>query len=53
MSRLWRAIWQQSVVRPILLLVISMMAYTVNAQNIKGIVPVQYPITGSGVDGDA
>ncbi|AOZ98464.1 hypothetical protein BIW12_02900 [Flavobacterium commune] len=30
-----------------------MMAYTVNAQNIKGIVPVQYPISGSGVDGDA
>ena len=33
--------------------VIMMMVYTVNAQNIKGIVPVSTPKLGSGVDGDA
>ncbi|WP_140487541.1 hypothetical protein [Flavobacterium sp. GSA192] len=53
LSRFWQAMWHQSVVRSMLLFVILMMAYTVNAQNIKGIVPVQYPISGSGVDGDA
>ncbi|MBD0726483.1 hypothetical protein B6A10_15015, partial [Flavobacterium sp. L1I52] len=52
----WRALldgWRQTF---IFCLLFGLMLFTGNitiAQNIKGIVPVQYPISGSGVDGDA
>ena len=52
----WRTLldgWHQTF---IFCLLFGLMLFTGNitiAQNIKGIVPVQYPISGSGVDGDA
>ncbi|WP_156129385.1 hypothetical protein [Flavobacterium sp. AED] len=46
--------WRQSYTLPLMLTAILMTGYKVNAQgSIKGIVPVQHPIGGSGVDGDA
>ncbi|MFE3871228.1 T9SS type A sorting domain-containing protein [Flavobacterium sp. ZS1P70] len=38
---------------PFIVFVMLLTGYTANAQNIQGVVPVQYPLTGSGVDGDA
>ncbi|MFV8343372.1 T9SS type A sorting domain-containing protein [Flavobacterium sp. XS2P39] len=45
--------WRQSHIFTLMLGVVLTMGYTANSQNIKGIVPVQYPKSGSGVDGDA
>ncbi|MFV8343373.1 hypothetical protein ACNQGN_13285, partial [Flavobacterium sp. XS2P39] len=46
--------WRQWCVLPLVLGAILLTSHTVNAQgSIRGIVPVQYPISGSGVDGDA
>ena len=54
LSRLWSCYWRQSFALPLILVAILMTGYRVNAQGaIKGVVPVQYPRTGSGVDGDA
>ncbi|HTG65406.1 MAG TPA: hypothetical protein VL859_03420, partial [Flavobacterium sp.] len=53
LTKLWCGFWRQSFALPLIFVTILFSVFTVNAQNIKGIVPVQYPITGSGVDGDA
>ncbi|MFV5690377.1 hypothetical protein ACM55M_17365, partial [Flavobacterium sp. ZT3R25] len=54
LSRLWSCYWRQSFALPFMLAAILMTGYKVNAQgSIKGIVPVQYPHSGSAVDGDA
>ncbi|MBG6112239.1 hypothetical protein H4V97_002805 [Flavobacterium sp. CG_23.5] len=53
LSRLWTSHWRQSIAKPLLCLAVMLMGYTINAQNIQGVVPVKYPLTGSGVDGDA
>ncbi|MFV8377112.1 hypothetical protein ACNQGC_17535, partial [Flavobacterium sp. GSP11] len=54
LSRLWSCYWRQSFALPFILAAILMTGYRVNAQgSIKGVVPVQYPISGSAVDGDA
>jgi hypothetical protein len=53
LSRLWPSCWSKTLRMSVMLGAIMMMGYTVTAQNIKGIVPVQYPASGSGVDGDA
>src|SRR3970282_1998598 len=52
-SRQWFCYWRQSLALPLVLTAILMTSYTVNAQSIQGVVPVQHPIGGSGVDGDA
>tara|TARA_R110000868_G_scaffold1781_8_gene14246 strand:- start:869 stop:1762 length:894 start_codon:yes stop_codon:yes gene_type:complete len=47
-------IWPQLSFLPLFLGMILIVGYTTNAQtSIKGVVPVQHPIGGSGVDGDA
>ena len=51
--RLSSGYWHKSLRLSLMLGAIMMMGYTVTAQSIKGVVPVQYPIDGSGVDGDA
>ncbi|MGM8363337.1 hypothetical protein ACSV4D_15600, partial [Flavobacterium sp. ARAG 55.4] len=53
LTKLWNSIWYRPSVFLSFLFVILMITHTLQAQNIKGIVPVQYPLTGSGVDGDA
>ncbi|MFM2369592.1 MAG: hypothetical protein RL619_1902, partial [Bacteroidota bacterium] len=53
LSKLRQNRWQRWLFLPFILTIILMTAYTVNAQNIQGIIPVQHPIGGSGVDGDA
>ncbi|MFV5691197.1 hypothetical protein ACM55K_04135, partial [Flavobacterium sp. LT1R49] len=54
LSRLWSCYGRQSFALPLMLAAILMTGYRVNAQGaIRGIVPVQYPHSGSGVDGDA
>ncbi|MFV8379659.1 hypothetical protein, partial [Flavobacterium sp. LB3R33] len=52
LSRLWLRCWRQSFALPLLFGVILMAGYTANAQSIKGVIPVQYPIGGDGIDGD-
>src|SRR3970282_2144180 len=53
LSELQSYSWRQSYLLPFTLVVILMTGQAVNAQSIKGIVPVQCPAGGSGVDGDA
>jgi hypothetical protein len=53
LSRLWMSCWHRSLALPFVLIAILLTGYTLNAQNIKGVVPVEYPRLGSGVDGDA
>ncbi|MBP6181554.1 MAG: hypothetical protein KA461_06290, partial [Flavobacterium sp.] len=53
LSKMRKNRWREWFLLPFLLTIILMTGYTVNAQNIQGIIPVQHPITGSGVDGDA
>ncbi|TDD95269.1 Ig-like domain-containing protein [Flavobacterium cellulosilyticum] len=52
-SRLLLNYWQQSLVTPLLFATIFMTFYTGNAQNILGTAPVQTPLGGFGVDGNA
>jgi hypothetical protein len=45
--------WRQPITMTLIFVLFLLTGYNVNAQNIKGIIPVQQPTNGSGVDGDA
>ncbi|NGY38412.1 hypothetical protein FQU23_012930 [Flavobacterium sp. XN-5] len=53
LASMWTSFWRRSLAMPFIVFVMLLTAYTANAQNIQGVVPVQYPRSGSGVDGDA
>jgi hypothetical protein len=52
-TSVWAYCWRQSLVLPLMITAIMITGSTVNAQNIKGLVPVSSPLWGSGVDGVA
>ncbi|WP_367771435.1 hypothetical protein AB3G33_15840 [Flavobacterium sp. WC2421] len=51
-SDYWSYFWRQWFAMPLILVAILVTGYTTNAQSIKGVVPVQYPLLGDGIDGD-
>ncbi|TDE02326.1 hypothetical protein [Flavobacterium hiemivividum] len=53
LASMWASFWRRSLAITFIMALILLAGYTVEAQNIKGVVPVQFPIAGSGVDGDA